>query len=341
MAKGRDYTFQEGNSAIFTWESAKVEVQGDYHAYIADDTPMIQYLNIHHILQGQRQQAKESGGVGPRVMVCGSQDSGKKSLCKLLVNYAARLGESVTYVDLDIGLGSITVPGTVSAIPVDKPIDMDDGFGLAAPMTFYFGDVTANQNPKLYSMQVQRLAAVVNKRNEVNLQARSAGTIINTMGWSDKSGYQLLLESIEIFQPTVVLVIANPRLYNDLKLELEKTNPQARVEKLNKSEGVVARDATARRKAHTQRIKEYFYGKMGDLSPYSTVIHFRDFKVLKTNVGPQAPSTALPIGSKSAVDLLKPREVAPSVEMLQPASFSCPAMPTAPRKGKISYLYKL
>ncbi len=58
-------------------------------------------------------------------MLVGPTDSGKSSLSKLLLGYAARMGAQPTFVDLDIGQGAITVPGVISATPIDKPIDIE------------------------------------------------------------------------------------------------------------------------------------------------------------------------------------------------------------------------
>lgn len=63
----------------------------------------MQYLNTHHVLQNLRQQAKESKRAGPRVVVAGPTDTGKSSLCKMLLNWAVRSDHQPTYVDLDIG----------------------------------------------------------------------------------------------------------------------------------------------------------------------------------------------------------------------------------------------
>jgi len=38
-----------------------------------------------------------------QVMVVGPTDVGKSTVCKLLVNYAARLGRAPVFVDLDVG----------------------------------------------------------------------------------------------------------------------------------------------------------------------------------------------------------------------------------------------
>ncbi|RRT67866.1 hypothetical protein BHE74_00012528 [Ensete ventricosum] len=58
----------------------------------------------------------------PRVIVAGPTDSGKSSLCRMLLSWAFKQGWKPTYVDLDVGQGSITI-GCIVAAPVEMPID--------------------------------------------------------------------------------------------------------------------------------------------------------------------------------------------------------------------------
>jgi hypothetical protein len=78
---------------------------------------MDQYLNVHDVLDARRQQALKAKGDGPRVFVVGPTDVGKSTLCRILLNYAVRAGWAPTFADMDIGQGSITVPGCVAATP--------------------------------------------------------------------------------------------------------------------------------------------------------------------------------------------------------------------------------
>lgn len=80
---------------IYTWHGCRIQVEGQCHSYIADETPMALFVNTHAILQGHRNSAKRTNGAGPKVMVVGATDSGKSSLCTLLTNYGARMGETV------------------------------------------------------------------------------------------------------------------------------------------------------------------------------------------------------------------------------------------------------
>ncbi len=86
--------------------------------YAADDTPNAHYLNTHHVINNLRQEARASGGQGPRVLVVGPMDSGKSSMCKLLLNWAVRAGWQPTYVDLDVGAWKSGVEGDTRGCPV-------------------------------------------------------------------------------------------------------------------------------------------------------------------------------------------------------------------------------
>lgn len=60
--------------------------------------------------------------------------------------------------------------------------------------------------------------------------------VINTCGWVDALGYELLVYSIDTLAADVVLVIDHERLYSDLCKAYQSKN--IRVIKLSKSGGV-------------------------------------------------------------------------------------------------------
>jgi polyribonucleotide 5'-hydroxyl-kinase len=60
------------------------------------------YTNLASALQEKREQARLSKAIGPRLMITGAAQSGKSTLCRILVNYAVKLGWSPILVDLDI-----------------------------------------------------------------------------------------------------------------------------------------------------------------------------------------------------------------------------------------------
>uniref|UniRef100_A0A0E0JXC3 Protein CLP1 homolog n=1 Tax=Oryza punctata TaxID=4537 RepID=A0A0E0JXC3_ORYPU len=259
--------------AIFTWHGATVELDGVSESeYTSDETPMVVYVNTHAILDARRARARAAtaqgappeASQGPRVIIVGPSDSGKSTLCKMLLSWAAKQGWKPTYVDLDIGQGSITIPGCISATPIEKPIDIVDGIPLEMPLAYFYGHPSPSVSPDVYRALMKELAQTLDKQFSGNSESRAAGMIINTMGWVENLGLELLHNSIEIFK-------ANEKLWKMLK-DAAKNKPNIDVVKLHKSEGVVPRNPKYRQKTRSFRIKEYFYGIANDLAPHSNPV---------------------------------------------------------------------
>lgn len=222
LTLGQRLGLQGQKIAIFTWKGCKIEIIGKCDVlYISDDTPMSEYLNVHDILQARRSAAKENKTIGPRCIVVGPTDAGKSTICKILLNYGVRSGVSQTFVDLDIGQGAITIPGCIAATPVEVPVDIEHGFPSDVPLVYYLGHLTPSDNPSLYRFLVERLAHVLDLRCEKDSSVNAAGLIINSMGWVEDLGYDLLLHSIKTIKADIVLVVGHERLYNQLGTELK------------------------------------------------------------------------------------------------------------------------
>ena len=71
------------------------------------------YLNVHAALEQDRRKAETENKRGPIALVVGPMDVGKSTFCRLLLNYAVRMGRRPIFVDLDVGQGQISVPGTI------------------------------------------------------------------------------------------------------------------------------------------------------------------------------------------------------------------------------------
>lgn len=297
--------------AVFTWYGATVELDGDTETdYTADETPMVSYVNVHAILDARRTRAKASASdseasQGPRVIVVGPTDSGKSTLSRMLLSWAAKQGWKPTFVDLDIGQGSITIPGSISATPIELPIDPVEGVPLEMPLVYFFGHVTPSNNVELYKVLVKELALTLERQFSGNAESTAAGMVINTMGWIDGVGYELLQHSIDTFKANVVLVLGQEKLFSMLKKDVLKVNPNVDVVKLQRSGGVVSRNQKYRQKFRSLRMREYFYGLTNDLSPHANIANFSDFIIYRIGGGPQAPHSALPIGAKPVADPLR------------------------------------
>lgn len=55
---------------------------------------------------------------------------------------------------------------------------------------------------------------------DVFVAANASGVIVNTCGWVDKGGYQLLLHAIQALSIDVLLVMGHDRLYAELKQDM-------------------------------------------------------------------------------------------------------------------------
>ncbi|KAG2250369.1 hypothetical protein Bca52824_080505 [Brassica carinata] len=257
--------------------------------YTADETPMVSYLNVHAILNARRRDAQASESTqGPRVIVVGPEDSGKRTLA-MLINWAAKEAWKPTFVDFDVTQGSVSIPGSVAATPIETPLDPVVGFPLDMPLVYYYGHTKPGTNVELYKATVMELGRVLERQFLGNHESR------------------VLLHAIETFNASIVLVLGQEKLYSKLKHVLSsKSNVD--VVKLHKSGGVVAKNSEFRKTARSCRIQEYFdttHSIYLELSPYANTSSFSDVKVFRIGGRPQAPRSALPMGSDPVSDPLK------------------------------------
>eukprot|EP00118_Oscarella_pearsei_P027672 m.311271 g.311271 ORF g.311271 m.311271 type:complete len:432 (+) comp63879_c0_seq1:45-1340(+) len=318
LPPSQSFTFRNDSAvAVFTWYGCKIQLQGSAkHPYVSTDTPMISYLNTHAALEKMRESVERlPDKLGPRVLVAGSTNVGKTTLCRILLSYAARWGRKPVYIDLDCGQNSISVPGCVAALPVDKPADVEEnGFSLQAPLVFHYGWTSPDGNKELYLVLISEIAQVVRGRFK-SPECRASGCVINTCGWIDGFGYMSLLHAVKEFDVNVVLVLDQERLYNQLQANLG-TSKGVQVVLLPKSGGVVVRNRSVRNDARMQAVRKYFYGTVKEsLYPHSFDVGFSDVEVFKIGQ-PDVPSTCLPLDSKKDESGTKVVRVTPDLDLL-------------------------
>lgn len=303
LMKGRSYTFPLGSKiAVFTYHGCVIELEGhpeviDRYTYMSNQTPMTFYLNVHGLLEQMRDKASSIGDKGPVVVVCGPANVGKSTFCRILANYAVRRQRTPLLIDLDVGQGFQSVPGTVTMTSVERSAEVESGFSDVAPLAFHFGFNNPGANMNLYLRLITRLAEVMTAKFDSDRKVKTSGAVINTCGWVDRGGYKALVHAIQTFEADVVLVLDQERLYNDLVRDL----PTAAVKVVftPKSGGVVARDAKVRGIARDAKIREYFYGRPDKgLYPHSFDIPFASLKVYRVGA-PDIPQSCLPIGMKT------------------------------------------
>uniref|UniRef100_T1GC14 Protein CLP1 homolog n=1 Tax=Megaselia scalaris TaxID=36166 RepID=T1GC14_MEGSC len=299
--------------AIFTYRGCTLEVRGETDViYISRETPMIQYLNCHAALEQMREKAEEDDTLGPIAMVVGPTDVGKSTLCKIFLNYAARMNRRPLYCDIDVGQGGLSVPGMIASILVERPASLIEGFSQSAPLVYHHGHKSPSENNALYKMIIKKMAEVAITSREANKGLKTSGIIINTCGWVKGEGYRSLLHAAEEFQVDVIFVLDQERLYNEL---LRDVPGKVKVVLLPKSGGVVEISKTQRAELRDSRIREYFYGGRSPLYPFSFDVKWADIKLYKIGA-PPLPASCLPIGMKPEDHLTKLVPVSPSPAIL-------------------------
>ncbi|CAG8738438.1 22973_t:CDS:2, partial [Racocetra persica] len=189
--------------------------------------------------------------------------------------------------------GSITMPGTLTATPINQIIDVEEGFGSSAttspslgssllPIVYYYGYSDPGENVKLYKVLTTKLAQSVKRRIAEDEDARISGMVIDTSGLIDNTGYEIIQHCVDIFDGNDMA-----RLYKD------RSNID--ILKLAKSGGASLFIIIV--VVQMRKIREYFYGlPKFELSPCSTLINLNDITIYRVGVGSLAPSSALPIG---------------------------------------------
>ncbi|XLS98473.1 hypothetical protein HN51_041208, partial [Arachis hypogaea] len=200
-----------GQSSSGVKQQVKLEKESEFRI----ETPMVSYVNVQAILEAKRtcDKASSSGdsesSQGPRVIVVGPTDSGK----------TAKQGSKPTFVDLDIGQGSITIPGCIAATPIEMPIDPVEGITLEMPLVYFFGHTTPSQGTRADAREI------------ISWKSR-----ISCFGHGDKY-HGLLLHAIRTLKANVVL----EKLYSMLR-DVLNGEPKVDVVKLQTSGGVVSRN---------------------------------------------------------------------------------------------------
>ncbi|KAL9112222.1 MAG: hypothetical protein Q9187_007802, partial [Circinaria calcarea] len=302
LALNQVYSFHGCKSAIYTWHGCRIEVTGQCQVdYIAEETPMISYVNTHFALEDLRQLALENNVLGPRVLVVGPDNAGKTTLVKILASYATRAGRQPIIVNTDPKESLLSVPGTLSTIVLDSIVDVEEGWGTSPtngpsqipvklPLVYYYGLEDPEARPDFFKPIVSRLALSVMNRMEDDNKAKQAGCIVDTSGSisQGKGGYDIINHAVAEFSINLLIVLGSERLYNDMSRRFSKqgagSNGLVSVVKLDKSGGCVDRDAQYLQQFRQGQIREYFFGDARNaLSPHTQQLDFGEATIYRVS----------------------------------------------------------
>jgi polyribonucleotide 5'-hydroxyl-kinase len=318
LAESQTYTFTGTKAAIFTWHGCALEITavetasttsdgvtptagngagGCQSEYTAEETPMVEYANVHFALETMREEAQSIGKDGPRVLLLGPENTGKTSLAKILTAYATKIGRQPLVVNLDPTEGMLGVPGTLAATAFRTILDVEDGWGsspmsgpspvpVKLPLVYsYPMQSPLDGEGTVYRPVVSRLALSVTGRMAEDEDARETGIIVDTPGIlsTDKPGTMELINHIVTeFSITTILVLGSERLYSTVAKQYDNKpsssataavfDEHISVVKLSKSGGCVDRDDAFRKATRESQIRSYFFGNpIPSLSPSSAI----------------------------------------------------------------------
>lgn len=231
LAASQTYTFSGTKAAIYTWHGCTLEISagdtidglanggaattttgtstgvpglggpmrgygagGCQSEYVAEETPMVEYANVHFALETLRQESKATGKDGPRVLIVGPENAGKTSVAKILTAYATKMERQPLVVNLDPTEGMLSVPGTLTATVFRTMIDVEEGWGnspmsgpspvpVKLPLVYFYPSQNPLENEAvLYRPVLSRLALSVTGRMAEDEDARETGIIVDTPG---------------------------------------------------------------------------------------------------------------------------------------------------------------
>jgi polyribonucleotide 5'-hydroxyl-kinase len=306
LALLQTYTFHGTKGAIYTWHGCELEVSagetvsmttdgitptaghgagGCQSEYIAEETPMVEYSNVHFALESMREEAQSVGKDGPRVLLLGPENAGKTSLAKILTAYATKVGRQPIVVNLDPTEGMLSVPGTLTATAFRTMLDIEEGWGSSpmsgpSPVPVKLPLVYSYPMPNpldaegsVYRPIVSRLALSVTGRMAEDEDAREAGIIVDTPGilsGGKPGSLELINHIVTEFAITTILVIGSERLYSAMVKQYDNKpsssataavfDERVSVVKLSKSGGCVDRDAAFLKATCESQIRSYFFG---------------------------------------------------------------------------------
>lgn len=355
-------------------EPSKKKIATEISEYVSEESQMSFYANIHFALENIRQSLEQKKPHNknnkrnnnnkssepaatpannkapkvestPRVLVIGPQDSGKTSLCKVLVSYDSKRGKTPIFVNLDPLESVFCAPGALSVSAISDILDVEQGWGgspITGPSIFhpkqplirFFGLDNPMKNHKYFNEIVHLLASAMEKRLKDDPRAKESGIYIDTpsaliSSENKELGYSMIQHIVNEFSINVLLVVGNEKLYSDMKKIFgtmvninrapsnnnktpnQKSAPSSvTVVKVPKSGGVVDRDADFLVSVQSQLINEYFYGtSKQSLSPYTVTVDYSILNIYRIAEDKLSESGGLlinPNGNKSEKNAQQP-----------------------------------
>lgn len=161
-------------------------------------------------------------GSVPYVIICGGKSVGKSTFFKYLANtlLSATPETGVTCLDFDPGQPELSLPTALSLTHLTQPL-------LGPPYALNLDTISSSRTHKLvgavspqfileaYGKAVRDLCDAARER------ASKAPILVNTMGWTQRTGLGLMLDVLRVAKPTHVMQIQSPKSDRNFPFFLE------------------------------------------------------------------------------------------------------------------------
>ncbi|PNJ48049.1 polynucleotide 5'-hydroxyl-kinase NOL9 isoform X1 [Pongo abelii] len=133
----------------------------------------------------------------PVILVCGSQDVGKSTFNRYLINQLLNSLPCVDYLECDLGQTEFTPPGCISLLNITEPVLGPPFTHLRTPQKMvYYGKPSCKNNYESYIDIVKYVFSAYKRESPL---------IVNTMGWVSDQGLLLLIDLIRLLSPSHVV----------------------------------------------------------------------------------------------------------------------------------------
>lgn len=144
------------------------------------------------------------------VVLIGGKSVGKSTTSRYLVNNLLQHSEKVVYIDLDPGQAEFTPPGCVSLNVVEEPLLGPNFTHLRQPFfQLYLEEINVSNCINRYMDYVKKVFDCLKN----NLELHQWPVIVNTMGFCRGIGFEIVISTLKMMDPTDVVEISssNPK----------------------------------------------------------------------------------------------------------------------------------
>ncbi|KAG0495171.1 hypothetical protein HPP92_006165 [Vanilla planifolia] len=147
----------------------------------------------------------------PMTMVCGAANCGKSTFSRLLLNTLLMRYRRVGYLDADVGQPEFTAPGCISLHIIDKKTPDLSILQMKTPeRCIFFGHISCQQDARNHSISVFILYDYFRKEfyqiDDFDNPCKTlVPLIINTSGWVQGTGYDMLVEMLQHMSPSHIV----------------------------------------------------------------------------------------------------------------------------------------